>query len=86
MGQVLLMLEQVVTDMTVTDFSIYGFSIIAFFTVPLMMFEYWTERSGNMLVLQKASKPLQVIIYIYLLLMMIVFPPLISQEFIYFQF
>jgi len=84
--QVLSMMYLTVSDFTFTGFAIYGLAMIAFFAGPLMAFEYWTERSGNLLVLLDANKLVQIFVYLYLIIMIIVFPPLISQEFIYFQF
>ncbi len=85
-GQIGDMMFLVVTDFTVTKFTIYGFAAILFFTMPLMLFEYWTERSGNLLVLLEARWGVRFVSYSYFIVMLIVFPPLISQEFIYFQF
>jgi hypothetical protein len=39
-----------------------------------------------MLILLKSSWELRVVVYAYFIGMLIVFPPLIGQEFIYFQF
>ena len=86
LDQVFSMLYLVVSDMNFTGFAAYGFAMIAFFVIPLMAFEYWTERSRNLLVLVDANGFVQLLIYVYLILMLVVFPPLISQEFIYFQF
>lgn len=84
--QVFSMVYQTFSDLTFTGFAGYGLAMIAFFAGPLMVLEYWTERSGNLLVLLEANKLVQLFVYLYLILMIIVFPPLISQEFIYFQF
>jgi hypothetical protein len=84
--QVYFMIGQIFTDPVFTSFSLFGLSMIVFFAAPMMAFEYWTERSRNLLVLLDARPVIQVLFYLYLIIMMIVFPPLISQEFIYFQF
>ena len=80
------MLQLAITDFTLTDFSRYGFVMIAFFTMPLILLEYWTEKAGDLLVLLKAHWLLRFASYGYFVLMLIIFPPLVSQEFIYFQF
>lgn len=80
------MLYLALTDFTITNFAVYSLASILFFVAPMMLLEYWTERKGDLLILLKAHWMLRVVIYGYILLMMIVFPPLISQEFIYFQF
>jgi D-alanyl-lipoteichoic acid acyltransferase DltB (MBOAT superfamily) len=85
-GQIGDMMILVFTDFTVTAFTLYGAATILFFVMPLMLLEYWTERSENMLVLLEANWKLRFIVYSYFIGMLIIFPPLISQEFIYFQF
>jgi len=75
-----------ITDYTITEFSIYGLSMIAFIVTPVMLLELWTERSRNLLVVLDSHWLLQLLIYSYFIFMLIVFPPLVSQEFIYFQF
>lgn len=84
--QVWSMLYLVFSNAVVTDFSWYGFSMIAFFAAPLIIFEWWTERTGNLLVLLDTSWIIKFVVYMYLIVMLIIFPPLVSQEFIYFQF
>jgi len=86
LDQVFTMLSLAFTDPTYTRFTGYGLAMIAFYAAPLMVFEYWTERSGNLLVLVDANILIQLLVYLYFILMIIVFPPLISQQFIYFQF
>jgi hypothetical protein len=86
MSQVWIMLVQIVTNFNVTGLSIYGVSMIAFFVVPMLVLELWTEKTGNLLVLLNASWVTRLVVYLYFIFMMIIFPPLVSQEFIYFQF
>ncbi|MBT8294271.1 MAG: hypothetical protein KJN70_13435, partial [Eudoraea sp.] len=85
-GQIGDMMILVFSDFTVTDFTLYGFATILFFVTPLMLLEYCTERSGNMLVILEASWKVRFMAYSYFIGMLIIFPPLVSQEFIYFQF
>jgi D-alanyl-lipoteichoic acid acyltransferase DltB (MBOAT superfamily) len=86
MDQVWSMVLMVFSDLTFTGFTWYGLAMIAFFVTPVLALEYWTERSGNLLVLLDASWMIRLVVYSYLILMLIIFPPLVSQEFIYFQF
>ncbi|MDT8283881.1 MAG: MBOAT family O-acyltransferase, partial [Gammaproteobacteria bacterium] len=86
MGQVWSMLYLVISDFQFTSFSLYGLFMIAFFALPLILFEWWTELTGNLLVLLEASYVVRLMVYLYLIIMLIIFPPLVSQEFIYFQF
>ncbi len=86
MEQVWSMLYLVVTNPTFTDYTSFGLAMIGLFVLPLIIFEYWTERSGNLLVLLDAHWFVQFVVYSYCIFMLIIFPPLVSQEFIYFQF
>ncbi len=85
-GQASNMLLKIFTDLSFTDFVGYGLVSIAFYIIPLLMLEYWTERTGNLLVLLDSRLIVQVLVYLYFIMMLIIFPPLVSQEFIYFQF
>jgi alginate O-acetyltransferase complex protein AlgI len=85
-GQISDMLILVFSDFTITAFAVYGVTTILFFVAPLMLLEYWTERSGNLLVLLESNWKIRFFVYSYFIGMLIVFPPLLSQEFIYFQF
>jgi len=86
MGQVWSMLYTVASDLTFTRFSAFGGAMIGMFVAPLLFFEYWTERRQNLLVLLDAHWLLRSAVYSYMIFMLIIFPPLVAQEFIYFQF
>lgn len=85
-GQAGQMLVQMVSDLRFTDFSAYAIGMIAFFTLPLTALELRTEKAGDMLYLLNAPAWERFIVYGYFLGMLIVFPPLTQQIFIYFQF
>ena len=80
------MLGVIVTDVTFTDFSYYAAGMLLFFTAPLVVLEYWIERSGDLLRVVNSHWLLRATIYTYFGLMLWVFPPLANQVFIYFQF
>lgn len=80
------MLVQMATHIQLTNFTVYAFGMLTFFTLPLLALELRIERAGNMLYLLEAPAWERFIIYGYCLLMLIVFPPLTPQIFIYFQF
>ena len=63
-----------------------GLGEVAFFVGPLLLFELWVEKSGNMLQLLTVHWSTRTAAYIYFILMMIFFPPVIQHVFIYFQF
>jgi hypothetical protein len=59
---------------------------LLFFAGPLLLFELWVERSGNMLALLHVHWLWRALVYSYFVLMLLFFPPVIKHEFIYFQF
>ena len=69
-----------------SGFALYAFSMLVFFTAPLILFELWLERSGDLLKLIKVNWKYRAFAYTYLVFMLIVFPPIQPQVFIYFQF
>jgi D-alanyl-lipoteichoic acid acyltransferase DltB (MBOAT superfamily) len=70
----------------VTDFALYAGTLLAFFITPLLVYEWHVYRRQDMVL--ALSKPAwrRVMLYGYLGGMIVVFPPLTQQVFIYFQF
>jgi hypothetical protein len=60
--------------------------MLAFFALPLLAYEAWLERHDNQLVILSRSLWLQALVMFYCIFMLLVFPPLQRQAFIYFQF
>lgn len=85
-SQAFLMLGQMTTEIRITDFTLYALGILTFFNLPLLAMELRIEKSGNMLYLLEAPLWERFIVYGYCIVMLIVFPPLTPQIFIYFQF
>ncbi len=77
---------KIFTDHEVTQFAVFGGAMIIFYCLPLMAYEYWTERARDMLILDKSNIYVRASAYAYMVMMMIVFQPLMDQQFIYFQF
>lgn len=69
-----------------TDFSAYIVGMLAFFALPMMLLEYWIERSKNLLHVLSLPRLVRAAIYAYFVFMLLVFPPLTPQVFVYFQF
>ena len=86
MTQVWDMLNRIILHFYFTEFSWYALGMILFFAGPLLILEYLIERSGNMLYLIKTNWLVRGGIYSYFAIMIVVFTPLLNQEFIYFQF
>jgi len=68
------------------DYLAYGLSMLTFFVLPFLVYEWRVERKGQLLYLLGASLKEKIVLYGYWLLMLLVFPPLAQQVFIYFQF
>ena len=60
--------------------------MIAFFAGPLLIYEAWVERRGDMLAILNAPAVVRGVLYLYFVAMMVFFPPPTASVFIYFQF
>jgi alginate O-acetyltransferase complex protein AlgI len=63
-----------------------GLGQLLLFAGPLLLLEFWIERSGNMLALLHVHWIWRALVYSYFALMLLFFPPVVKHEFIYFQF
>jgi D-alanyl-lipoteichoic acid acyltransferase DltB (MBOAT superfamily) len=86
MAQVWGMLHQMLTDWRVTPFAVSSLVMIAFYAGPLMAYEFWLEGKQELLELTRVNWVLRGLAYSYCVLMLWLFPPLVSNVFIYFQF
>ena len=86
MSQVWLMFVQIFTNFTLTEFSIYGMFMIAFYAGPLFLWEIWIEQSEDLLKPLHIGWQYKTMAYFYIIIMILIFTPVINQEFIYFQF
>ena len=69
-----------------TGFSQYIVGMLAFFCLPMLILEQRIERSGNMLQVLSMHWSVRAVLYSYFLFMLLIFPPLTPQVFVYFQF
>jgi alginate O-acetyltransferase complex protein AlgI len=86
LNQALMLIGTLGGNYSLSGFSLYAISMILFLAGPLMVYEWFAYRTGEMLLLLKQPFWVQYIGHLYLLVMLIVFPPLAQQVFIYFQF
>ncbi|MCU7931863.1 MAG: MBOAT family protein [Candidatus Thiodiazotropha sp. (ex Codakia rugifera)] len=86
LGQAVAMFGQLFHSFTMTDFSLYSLGMLIFFALPILVLELIIERSGDMLYVLSRHWLIQGLIYSYFIFMLIIFPPLTPQVFIYFQF
>jgi len=84
--QAIAMLAALGTAPALTDYAMYGAAMILFFAGPLMIYEWHVYRSEDMLLALRKSSWQRCAAYGYCLVMLLVFPPLVQQVFIYFQF
>jgi alginate O-acetyltransferase complex protein AlgI len=80
------MIGRLLTDFSWTDYSAYAAAMLAFFAVPFMVYEWFVYRSNDMLLLLRRPVWQQATTLGYFIAMLILFPPLAQQVFIYFQF
>lgn len=69
-----------------TDFAMYSAGMLVFYAGPLFLLELLFERKMDMLYVLKLPWLPQTFLFSYFIMMLIIFPPLSSQIFIYFQF
>ena len=84
--QVFEMLHVITTCLQWTPYTTTSVFCILFFVMLLLLFEYWTEKTGDLLILCHSNSLVQTVCYLYMILMLIIFQPLQKQLFIYFQF
>ncbi len=84
--QALGMLGALWGDWKMTDLTATTLTLICFFAGPWMIFEWWIERKGDSLALAKVAWPWRAMVYLYIVVMLLFFPPPVPSEFIYFQF
>ncbi|WP_316368490.1 MBOAT family O-acyltransferase [Candidatus Thiodiazotropha sp. CDECU1] len=86
LSQAVSMFGQLFHSFSMTEFSLYSLGMLVFFVLPIIILELIIERSGDMLYVLKTHWLVQAVIYSYFIFMLIIFPPLTPQVFIYFQF
>jgi len=80
------MCRLIFTDFRITPFAVAGLGMILFFAGPLVAFEIWLHRSGDLMKLTKVSWIWRSLVYSYCVSMMFFFPPPVANAFIYFRF
>jgi D-alanyl-lipoteichoic acid acyltransferase DltB (MBOAT superfamily) len=80
------LLGLIFTRQELTPLASYGFGMLAFFCVPLMAYEIWLDQAHSLRRLETVPWGRRAAVYCYLVFMLIVFPPPVFGQFIYFQF
>jgi alginate O-acetyltransferase complex protein AlgI len=86
LDQALGLIGKLFTAYQPTDFGLYGIGMMLFLAVPLLIYEWFVYRANDMLMLFSRPAWQRYLVYVYLVLMIAVMPPLAQQVFIYFQF
>jgi len=86
LGQAMSMLGALFGGWEVTEFCLFALAMMGFYLIPLLVYEVWTERKGDLLALTEARWPYRAAVYVYLTLMLLYFSAPVQNEFIYFQF
>jgi alginate O-acetyltransferase complex protein AlgI len=61
-------------------------SLMAIYLIPLLAYEWWCERKGDLLALTRSHWGWRAAAYLYILWMLLFFGSPVHQEFIYFRF
>ncbi len=80
------MLRLIFTQQEMTALSRYGFGMLGFFCIPLMAYEVWLNQAHTLRRLETVRWGWRAAAYCYIVFMLIVFPPPVFGQFIYFQF
>ena len=80
------MLVLVFTAQEMTPLANYGLRMILFFCTPLMAYEIWMDKAQSLRRLETVNWGWRAAAYCYFIFMLIVFPPPVFGQFIYFQF
>jgi D-alanyl-lipoteichoic acid acyltransferase DltB (MBOAT superfamily) len=86
MAQAWEMLGLIFSRQELTPLARYGFGMLGFFCLPLMGYEIWLNRAGSLRRLEAVRWGWRAAAYCYFVFMLIVFPPPVFGQFIYFQF
>jgi len=86
MAQAGSMLSRMFTNFETSGFTTYCFTSILFYAGPLMLFEFWQDRTGDPMRLTKVRWGWRAAAYSYAVIMIILFRPTVPSEFIYFKF
>ena len=85
-GEAWQVLATIATQFGFTSFALGAASAMAFFAGPLLVYELWLETGGDHARLLKSKWWVRGLVYAYCIFMLLFFPPISSQQFIYFQF
>jgi alginate O-acetyltransferase complex protein AlgI len=83
---VVTLMASITQPWTWTSFAAFGYAYLAFFIVPLLVYELWVEKRGDLLSLTKTGWGWRTLFYSAVLFLLLFFPPPSPNEFVYFRF
>lgn len=86
LAQVWTLVSSVVHSWQWTSFCSFGYGYLLFFALPLVAYEWWTERERDILVLTSKPWAYRAVAYALIVIMMLFFAPPSANEFVYFRF
>ena len=85
-SQALAFLTSLGSSAPITDLVLVGYPLLLLFVVPMLAYEFWVEKKGDLLAITRRSAPVLAAFYAVLVLALAWFPAPAPSEFIYFQF
>jgi len=70
----------------VSSVTMLGFGLLAFFALPMLLYEAWVERRGDLFAITTVHWTYRVVLYSVIAFLLLWFPAPVPSEFIYFQF
>jgi len=80
------MLRLIFTAQEMTPLARYGLGMLTFLCLPMMLYEIWLDQTHTLRRLETVRWGWRAAVYCYIVFMLIVFPPPVFGQFIYFQF
>lgn len=85
-SQVWAIMGRIAFDFHWTPFVSAALTMILVFAGPLVIYEFWLDRRQDLLSLTRIDWRVRAVVYSYCSLLLLFFPPPVSNVFIYFQF
>jgi hypothetical protein len=85
-GQAVAFLVSLGSGLVATDLTDLGFPLLFFFALPMLLYELWVERRGDLFAILAVPRAVRALFYIGIILYLVWFPAPVASEFIYFQF
>ncbi|MBT8404345.1 MAG: MBOAT family protein, partial [Gemmatimonadetes bacterium] len=85
-GQAFTFLGALGTEYAWTPAAQLGAGLLVVFAVPMVLYEAWVDRSGDLFAMTRVARPVRAFFYLALVMALVWFYAPAPSEFIYFQF